>query len=494
MLQRIISSLVGAALLASGSIMFASVTIYPAPSGESLATDFTVRIGDRSVPVYRVRVAPGEGSRRMEAGDYSANAHGEVFDEAAFTYFDMQGSVDISISYKSPVTAARLLPETSGIKLSTNGSTVRFTLSNPQNLTLEVNHDLVHSLHIFANPMETNAPSPNDPNVVYFGPGIHEVSNLVVGDGKTLYVAGGAIVKVVVGPNETAKKTEHGNIVVYNPAIKLQGSNIKVRGHGIIDGSGLVEDKGLLQITGQNISLDGIILRSPTHWTMPVQNSDGVTITNLKLLADRLNTDGIDIVSSHNVTVQGCFIRTFDDLIVVKTLGGKPASDIVARGNVLWNDRAAALKVGTEVDADVNNVTFADNDIIADFNTQFALRIFINDKSGVGGNVSGVTYENIRLNQICLSGVPADHCPGLIQLWVGASKQVPSVGLGSIRNVVFRNIQATSTESTPRIALAAHAPGGIDGVRFENVKFNGRSISKSDIKQNSFVKNVSVKP
>lgn len=46
-------------------------------------------------------------------------------------------------------------------------------------------------------------------------------------------------------------------------------------------------------------------------------------VTNVKLLGYRANSDGIDICNSRNVTVQGCFVRTLDDLIVVKTDKGQ---------------------------------------------------------------------------------------------------------------------------------------------------------------------------
>jgi hypothetical protein len=45
------------------------------------------------------------------------------------------------------------------------------------------------------NPPEAEAPPPDDPNVITFGPGVHEVTGLSVGNDKTVYVAAGAVVK-----------------------------------------------------------------------------------------------------------------------------------------------------------------------------------------------------------------------------------------------------------------------------------------------------------
>jgi len=57
-----------------------------------------------------------------------------------------------------------------------------------------------------------------------------------------------------------------------------------------------------------------------------------VTVKNVKLLGYRANSDGIDICNSRDVTVDGCFIRTLDDLIVVKSDQGQgEVRKVVAR-------------------------------------------------------------------------------------------------------------------------------------------------------------------
>ncbi len=82
----------------------------------------------------------------------------------------------------------------SHIEPKIDGTQVTLAIAEPCNLTVEINDDWVHSLHLFANPIEANAPQPNDPHVIYFGPGIHEIkAGITVGSGQTLYLAGGAI-------------------------------------------------------------------------------------------------------------------------------------------------------------------------------------------------------------------------------------------------------------------------------------------------------------
>ena len=62
-----------------------------------------------------------------------------------------------------------------------------------------------------------------------------------------------------------------------------------------------------------------------------MKNSENVDISNVKILGYRANSDGVDICNSRNVAVHGCFIRTLDDLIVIKTThGGGPTENIHA--------------------------------------------------------------------------------------------------------------------------------------------------------------------
>ncbi len=92
----------------------------------------------------------------------------------------------------------------------------------------------------------------------------------------------------------------------------------------MIDGSGCpIHTRNLLAIRGRDVTVDGVILHDSSTWNVPVRQSDRVTITNLKVFGCRVNSDGIDICNSRDVTVDGCFLRTLDDLVVVKSDKGK---------------------------------------------------------------------------------------------------------------------------------------------------------------------------
>ncbi len=53
---------------------------------------------------------------------------------------------------------------------------------------------------------------------------------------------------------------------------------------------------------GKDIVVEGVIVRDASTRTIPIRESDGVTIRNIKLLGRRANSDGIDICNSDHVT------------------------------------------------------------------------------------------------------------------------------------------------------------------------------------------------
>ncbi len=453
-------------LLAAVSAGFAQENIGQIPAGEERSTDYTVRVEGKDVPVHAVKVAPADPARRWKAMDDKVGS-ARYFDKASFACFDMRGPVTVTVACPESITEAKILPRSRRIVHAVEGRRLTFSLAEPGPVTVEVNGNWVGALHLFANPPEDQAPGADDPNVIYFGPGVHEVNGVTVGSGKTVYVAAGAVVK--------GRGDRRG------PVFMLQGENITVRGRGIIDGSLCpTHSRNLMMVRGRDITIEGVIFRDSSVWTIPIRRSDRVTVKNVKLLGYRANSDGVDICNSRDVTVEGCFIRTLDDLIVVKADKGQgPSSRIRASKCVLWNEVAHALSVGAEIREDVNDVLFEDCDVIHDKGREWTLRVFHCDAA----RVSNVRFENIRI----------EESPRLISLWIGKFVWTRDPERGHIQDVTFKDIVATADR--PRIELTGFDAGhAVSDVMFQNVRINGRPLPGTDIRTNAFVRNLSVAP
>jgi len=457
-----------------------TVRVYPAPAGEELSKAYTVEVEDKPVPVYVARVAPVDPQRRWKAMDDKANS-ADYFATAAFAYFDLEGRVTVKVTCPETIKSAKVLPSSFGITPVIQGNTLTLSLPGPKHLTIEVNGDWVGSLHLFANPPEINAPKASDPNVIYFSPGIHEVTHLVVTNNQTVYVAGGAVVRGIIGPEEPFQISSYSGLRTYSPTFVLRGTNITFRGRGIIDGSRCTTHaRNLIQVQGNAIALEGVILLDSSTWNIPIRRSERVSVRNLKLLGYRANSDGIDICSSRDVTVEGCFIRTLDDLIVVKTDKDQGESKrIVARDCVLWNEVAHALSIGAELRENVDDVLFINCDVIHDKGREWTLRVYHCDSA----RITNVRFENLRI----------EESPRLISLWIDKAFWTKDSERGHIDGVVFKDI--TATADPVRVELKgfdeAHA---VENVRFEGVKVNGKALSAEMVKTNGFVRNVTWRP
>lgn len=448
----------------AGSAGLAQENIGQIPAGEERSNAYAVQIEGQDIPVYVVKVAPADPARRWKAMDDKVRS-AEYFDKAAFAYFDMQGPVVVTVACPEAIASAKVLPSSLNIVPLVEGRRLTLSLAEPKPVTIEVNGNWVGALHLFANPPEAEAPRPDDPNVVYFGPGIHKVAGVTVGSGKTVYVAAGAVVK--------------GTADGRGPVFTLEGEHIVLRGRGVIDGSLCpTHSRNLLLVRGKDITVEGVVFRDSSVWTIPIRQSERITVKNVKLLGYRANSDGIDVCNSRDVVIEGCFLRTLDDLIVVKTDKGQgEARRIVARKCVLWNEVAHALSVGAEIRDDVNDVIFEDCDVIHDKGREWTLRVFHCDAA----RVSNVRFENIRI----------EESPRLISLWIGAFVWTRDQERGHIQGVTFKDICAVANPL--RIELngfdEAHA---VTDVVFQNVRVNGSQLTGVDVKANAFVHNVTV--
>lgn len=455
------------------------VRVDPAPAGEELSKDYAVRVESQEVPVYVAKVAPAEPALRWKAMDDKTNS-ADYFQTASFAYFDMQGTVTVTVTCPETIQSAKVLPSSLNLIPVIEGKSFRLTLTEPKPVTIEVNGNWVGALHLFANPPETNAPKPGDPNVLYFGPGIHEVSHVVVTNGQTVYVAGGAVVRGVIRPDEPFGISSYSGLRTYSPTFLLKGTNITFRGRGIVDGSRCTTHaRNLISVQGRDINLEGVILRDSSTWTIPIRRSDHVTVRNVKLLGYRANSDGIDICNSRDVTVERCFIRTLDDLIVIKTDARQGETRrIVARECVLWNEVAHALSIGAELRENVDDVLFANCDVIHDKGREWTLRVYHCDSA----RISNVRFENIRI----------EESPRLISLWIGKAFWTRDDARGHIDGVTFQNIRATAQP------LAVELKGfddthAVANVVFQNVVVNGQPLSPAQVKTNAFVRGVTIR-
>jgi len=429
----------------TGAVAWAEVVTYPAPPGEALAQDYQVEAQGKKVDVYIARTLdpPFAGKEWDFGGPY------------CFANFDTSGPVTVRIASKRSLRNTVVRPQSPGVELKiVDEHTVTLALDGPRKLSIEPDGKK-GPLLLFANPPERDAPKPGDPGVVYFGPGVHRPGRIDVAGGQTVYLAGGAVVK---------------------GAIVAKGSNIRIRGRGILDGSDYEWRKGPYNVTvgiqGENVTVEGITIRGSSHWTIVPRDSRHVTVRNVKLCNSRVqNDDGINPCNSQDVLITDCFIRSDDDCVALKGLNLDSPNNNVERITVenctLWCDRARVFLLGHESRAAfMRQVTLRNLDIIHFSMTAFLL------EPGEDMRLEDVTVENVRIH--------GEGQAELLRLKPVVNQYMRKKVPGFIRNVRFKDVELTGRPGRYRVQLSgADAEHDVRNVTFENVSILGKELTRT---------------
>ncbi len=421
-----------------------TVVVYPAPSNDFVSQDYDVQVEHLKVDAYRARTLdpPFADKQWNYGGPYS------------FASFDMSGRVSVRITSQRSLRDVVIRPQSTGIKPTlVDDHTITLALNRPCKLSIEPD-GRSGPLLLFANPLETDIPEPDDERVVYFGPGVHKPEKIVLGTDQTLYLAGGAVVKAEV---------------------LVQGSNVRIRGRGILDGSDWQWRKGpvgnLIAIrNSRNVEIRDITLRGSSHWTIVPRNSQHVTIRNVKLCNSRVqNDDGINPCNSQDVLITDCFIRSDDDCIALKGLdfeGNNPNVErITVENSILWCDRARVFLLGHESRAEfMRDITLRNLDII-----HFTMTPFLFEP-GEDMVLENVTVENVRMH--------GEGQPEFIRLRPVVNQYMRKKVPGFIRDIHFRNITIDGHPGQYLVQiLGADEQHDVRDVTFEDVSIDGEPLT-----------------
>ena len=433
--------LLGGLLWAAANVKAAVVT-YPAPASETLSSDYEVMANGKKVDVYTARVLdpPFAGKEWDYGGPY------------AFANFDMAGRVKVKVRAKRSLRNIVVRQAYSDVRLQVEDDhTVSITFGSPRKISVEPD-GRKGPLLLFANPMEKHVPKAGSPSVIYFGPGLHQPGKVEVGDNQTLYLAGGAVVK---------------------GGIAARGSNIRILGRGILDGSDYEWRKGpnnvTVGITGTNVEVSGITIRGSSHWTIVPNASRNVTVRNVKLCGARVqNDDGINPCNSQHVLITDCFIRTDDDCVALKGLDlrrpDNNVEDIVVENCTLWCDRARIFLLGHESRAAfMRNIRLRNLDIIHFTMTAFLL------EPGEEMRLEDVRIENVRVH--------GEGQRELARLKPVVNQYMQTKVPGHVRGVHFRNVEVYGAPGPYLIQLeGADAQHQVQDVTLQKVRVLGQDL------------------
>lgn len=390
-----------------------NLNIYPVPTGITVRNDFTVY----------VRLHGTEEWKEVDCFEVKVDMHDVR--KASMAYFDFDGKINIKIRYNNYMDIYRVdvRPKSRNIMPQFTEREIYLDLDRPENLSIEINGDRFHNLHLFAGRISEDAPDRQGSDTMFLQgnpgkPAIHDANEIRSGllrmpKGRTLYFGQGIhyIEECVLRiPSDTNVYLEGG--AVFIGSFVCDGvDHIRIYGRGVVYQAGFGRFNALRGVRishSHNISVEGLVFINPPHYTIYVGDGEKIAIRDIKAFSCEGWSDGIDIMSSRDVVISDVFMRSSDDCIAL--YGGRwdfhgDTCNVLVERSVLWADVAHPTNIGCHGDYEtggnfIENIVFRDVDILEHHEPQKqcmgCMCINVGDKN----TVRNVRYEDIRVEHM----------------------------------------------------------------------------------------------
>lgn len=432
------------------------VVVYPFPEGMQSNTAYSIEVqppGGPFQPVDSYLSTVGQINTTTGVGD--------VYNTSV-AFFDFCDSVDISVKYNmGRISTAVVRPYSYGIKpIITSYDTLTFRLNEPRNVVVEVNGDIFGTLQLLTNPIESNVPDQNDPDILYFGQGMNNGSAytnvsdgvLSVPSGKTVYIEGGGVLTAQVSFTNISDAGLRGRGVLYNNP-----------------------GGGVLIQNASTITVQDVIILNPDGYAVLTGSSNRVTISGIRAISSKANGDGIDIFCSQNVLIDGVFMRNSDDTIALYqhrwSYYGN-SSNLTVQNSALWADYAHPINIGTHGNTEdpetMDGVTIRNIDILDQHEPQMWYQGCIAINAGDSNTIQNVYAEDIRVENIRLGQ--------LVNIRTMNNSMYNTSPGRLIQNVYIKDMVYYGDHANPSLVLGFDAWHPVVNITFDNLNLNGKLI------------------
>jgi polygalacturonase len=213
-----------------------------------------------------------------------------------------------------------------------------------------------------------------------------------------------------------------------------------------------------------NFLLTDVTIINTPFWAVRLNDCNKVFIRSIQIYSDLekgVNSDGIDLVSTSNVTISDCIIATADDSIVIKTIArdGKKAivSENIAVTNCILTSSSTALMIGTETEADIRHVVFS-NCVIRNSNKGFGINV------QDGATVSNVIFSNLTIETNRRHWNwwgDSEMCKFILR------KRTDASSLGNIKDILVENVIAKVRGTS---TIRGNVDQSLQNITFSNVQ------------------------
>lgn len=404
-------------------------------------------------------------------------------EDDAFSSFSFKGKVALKLQCAfNPLNDVTIRPLGRKVSYSIDNQrwVITFTITTPGQYVIETRY---RTLYLFANEI-SQVPD----GAIIFKSGLHSKENdsrinandeIILHNGNKIYLEEGALIRA--------------KIKAYD------AYNFSISGPGIIDGSQF--DRSVKRGTTaipidisycHNVTLSDFACLDPAGWAFNMYFDEDVTMSNLKVISSRSNGDGISLQSCKNVTVDNCFLRTWDDSLVVKNyLDWRNRKEGETRqihflNCLIITDLAQSMEIGYEtIGTKLEDIYFSNIIVLHAYHKPvFSIH------NGNNANIRNITYENITVEDAsigkgdgtnALFDFDVSHSP----TWSDAHKKTP---LGDISGITCSNIKVLKGNSNLQVKITgsnesrAEYPNEehrVSKVKFEDVEIYGKRLDEN---------------
>lgn len=438
-----------------------------------LYSSFKLFLAGEEVPIYSVKI--------NQDRTWSAEAKNRIATGVAS--FSLKGKVTLKLQCAfNPLNDVKIRPLGRNVPYQIDQArwVISLAIDTPGQYVIETRY---RTLHLFVNEWQD---APQDAMV--FSAGLHTKENdsrinsnneIILHNGSCIFLEEGAILRA--------------KFKAYD------ASHISISGPGFIDGSLFERDvsKGIANIPFDisfcnDVTLQDFAILDPAGWAFNLYFSSDLKLKNTKVISSRSNGDGISVQSCKKLVADSCFVRSWDDSLVVKnyvnwrTKQEGETSSIHFKNCLIITDLAQAMEIGYEtIGEKMEDISFENISILHAYHKPvFSIH------NGNNAKIRNVTYKNITVEDLSIGkgdGTPylfdfdVSHSP----IWSDAHK---ITALGDIDGVHAENVKILSGRENPKIKITGSKETRdtypkeihkISNVTFQDVDIYGKILDSS---------------
>ncbi len=413
--------------------------------------------------------------------------------EIAYTVYEYgKGEKSVEVTCNEPIKSITIRPLSKAVECIVSENKASFTIKEYGKYSVEIN-DIHNTINMFYRPEKVFEYAKSA--TYCFESGEHNIGLMRLKSGDSVYIGKDAVL------NASILAVDCENVKIFGYGILNGKLENRTEKHGDIgwDDENVFEAEmihtcgGIRMYRSKNITIDGITVTDPASYAVSFFACENITVRDVCVVGLwKYNTDGIDFFNSKDITVEDCFIRSFDDSMCFKGItafSDRNTENIHISSCVFWCDWGKNLDIGLATAArNIKDITVNNCDIISSNWTCIAI------SNGQWADIQNIVFKDIRIeyrdkyykpviqgtdDQVYTEECGTDYLPTFIAITDMRRNWQENVSYpdprAKIHNILFKDISVFSntSEIPPILIKKTTEESTMENINFENVRFNG---------------------